>query len=383
MIKKILSILMAVIMAFSVAQIAFAAEKFYNEEYGYWYYKENGFIYVINEERGYLIIDDYIGTGDTIYIPKTLGGYSLSVWEINAWLFSETNASAFSVDDDNEYFSVKDGVLFSKDGTFLVAYPNGKAGDSYDIPEGVEELGDGCFYYSSLKEVTLPSTLQNIGYDVFGKSFGDFYEEEDNMRYIRKIFIGGYSYFSVVSTVRDGTETIWANALDDVNCVIIPDSVTNIGEQKFFEGCLCGSEGSYAQKYAEEHDIKFIVLGEGHTHSYFVQYRGFPTCVSGDEAVFICPCGKEYTVELEANPNEHDLGMGEYEYCRNCGKPADECYTDDEECSCKCHGIIMRNYSFSFDSIFDFISDLFFRLKLIFWHLTGTHQYCECGIRHY
>ena len=43
MIKKILSILMAVIMIFGVAQIAFADEKVFDENFGAWLYKENGF----------------------------------------------------------------------------------------------------------------------------------------------------------------------------------------------------------------------------------------------------------------------------------------------------------------------------------------------------
>ena len=46
---------------------------------------------------------------------------------------------------------------------------------------------------------------------------------------------------------------------DNLLCVIIPDSVTSIGEDLFFNCektpyCVV-SEGSYAQKYCKEHEI--------------------------------------------------------------------------------------------------------------------------------
>ena len=384
MIKKFLSILMAVIMTFSVAQIAFAAGgAVYDEETGL--YTENGFVYWVydDEDFGGVYIIDYVGTDDTIYIPKTLGGDELVYWDIESSLFSATDASAFSVDADNENFSVKDGVLFSKDGTVLLAYPNGKAGDSYDIPEGVEELGYECFFYSSLKEVTFPSTLEYVCSRAFGDSFDDFFAETDGLIYSGNTLINYSSYhIPDVITVKDGTEKIEEYALPYSGCIVIPDSVTEIGEQDF-DDYLCGSEGSAAQKFAEENNIEFIVLGEGHVHNYFLDYSASTeaTCVSTGKGVFICPCGEKYEVELEIDPYAHV-----YEYddiCIYCGKSYWEDDEDDGcDCDCKCHSL-ENSYAPSFDGIFSFLSDLFFRLKLVFWHFTGTHQYCECGRRHY
>ncbi len=385
MIKKILSILMAVIMIFGVAQIAFAADgAVYDEKTGC--YIENGFVYWVDDDEdfGGVYVDEYIGTDDVIYIPKTLGGYELSYWDIDAWIFENSNASAFSVDADNEYFSVKDGVLFSKDGTELIAYPNGKAGDSYDIPEGVEKLDEECFYYSSLKEVTLPSTLQFIDSGAFGKSFNDFLAKTDGLLYKDNVLMwNAYSLDIDLRTVKDGTVKIAEGALPYFGCIVVPDSVTEIGEQNFW-GYLCGSEGSCAQKFAEENGIDFILMGEGHVHNYFYDYNAStdPTCVSGGEAVFVCPCGKTYKTGLDKAPYAHEYD--DDDFCIYCGDYLWDFDDDEDECSCdcRCHSI-EHSYDPSFDGIFSFLSDLFFRLKIVFWHLTGTHQYCECGCRHY
>ena len=391
MIKKILSILIAVIMAFSVAQVAFAAEKFYDDEYECWLYKENGFIYELNEEEDYLWIKEYVGTGDTICIPKTLGGMSVNYWNIDAYMFADSNASAFSVDEDNESFSVKDGVLFSKDGTELIAYPNGKAGDSYDIPEGVEKLGWECFSYSSLKAVTFPSTLTYVDPYAFGESFDEFFEKTDGMIYVGSTLVG-YSDENIPNMVfvKDGTEKILSipdnkYSMGLMNVIVIPDSV------KYIEDCcerygfyMCGSKGSAAEKFAEENDIDFIVLGEGHTHIYFYDSSAStpPTCVSDGEAVFACPCGEKYSVTAEKFADAHDFD--DDDLCIYCGISWLEYWHGGEAfitCDCRCHRT--GGYHLDTSSFFGFFADLFFRIKLIIWHLTGTHQYCECGCRHY
>ena len=65
-----------------------------------------------------------------------------------------------------------------------------------------------------------------------------------------------YNHIPDTITVKDGTQRINDYSLPD-GCIIIPDSVTEIGEQSF-SGYFCGSEGSAAQKFAEENDIDFI-----------------------------------------------------------------------------------------------------------------------------
>ena len=73
------------------------------------------------------------------------------------------NLATISVDTASTAFVSVDGVLFSKDQTALVAFPNGRAG-TYSIPDGVTTLGDYAFYFcSGLTGATIPNSVTNIG----------------------------------------------------------------------------------------------------------------------------------------------------------------------------------------------------------------------------
>ena len=137
-----------------------------------------------------------------------------------------------------------------------------------------------------------------------------------------------------------------------------------------------------AQKYAEENDIDFMIMGEGHEHAYIRTVALEPTCVSEGRADYMCPCGDvKYSCAIEADTeNGHNFVINREgrRICEYCG------VADENYCNCKCHSLFDEDGDSSKDdSFFSFLSELFFRLKLVIWHLTGTHQYCECGRRHY
>lgn len=77
--------------------------------------------------------------------------------------------TGFSVAEDNQNYVSLHGVLFSKDMTSLLTYPNGKTDTSYVVPEGVTTLADDGVLYHGLEhglyltDITLPSTLTYIG----------------------------------------------------------------------------------------------------------------------------------------------------------------------------------------------------------------------------
>jgi hypothetical protein len=68
----------------------------------------------------------------------------------------------------NPNYQSIDGVLFSKDGKTLIAYPAGKSGSAYVIPSSVTSIGyeafKGC---TSLTSVTIPSSVTNVSYGAF------------------------------------------------------------------------------------------------------------------------------------------------------------------------------------------------------------------------
>ena len=69
-----------------------------------------------------------------------------------------------NVDFENAFFTSEDGVLFSKDKTVLIKYPEGKTDESYTIPDGVKKVGDYAFCRNkNLCKVKIPNSVTEIG----------------------------------------------------------------------------------------------------------------------------------------------------------------------------------------------------------------------------
>jgi len=79
--------------------------------------------------------------------------------------FKNNPLSSISVVENSNY-SVRDGVLFNKDGKTLIIYPPSK-GNKYTIPEGVVSISEGAFSGAGLTSITIPSSITKIGYKAF------------------------------------------------------------------------------------------------------------------------------------------------------------------------------------------------------------------------
>ncbi len=128
-----------------------------------------------------------------------------------------------TVDENNPNYCSADGVLFTKDKTELHTYPAGKTASSYTIPDSVMSIGTFAFdWCTSLTSVTIPDSVTSIG---------------------------AYAFH-------------FCNSLTSIT---IPSSVTSMGLY-IFDGCsnltIYGYTGSYAETYAEENGIPFVVLDE-------------------------------------------------------------------------------------------------------------------------
>ena len=117
---------------------------------------------------------------NTITIPK-------NVKSIGGRAFSSTGVKKFQVDSENKYFTARQGVLFNKDKTILVAYPVCNGMKSYTIPSTVEHISGGAFDCGSgaaslidgckLRKIVIPYSVETVDEYVFVGIDGEIYFE--------------------------------------------------------------------------------------------------------------------------------------------------------------------------------------------------------------
>lgn len=78
---------------------------------------------------------------ETIYIPASVEEFG---GEVNPFLYC-TSLKEIVVDENSAFFQMVDGVLYSKDGKTLIAYPADKNDSTYMIPKEVEKIYSGAF----------------------------------------------------------------------------------------------------------------------------------------------------------------------------------------------------------------------------------------------
>ena len=81
--------------------------------------------------------------------------------------FNDCIIDAYEVPEDHPLYQAIDGVLFSKDGKTLLAYPGGRMDEHYDVPAGVEHIWPYAFGTDYLKTISLPIGLKTIGNGAF------------------------------------------------------------------------------------------------------------------------------------------------------------------------------------------------------------------------
>lgn len=97
----------------------------------------------------------------TITLPK-----NLKTMETNA-VVGCSSLKSFKISSKNKKFSVKDGVLFNKNQTTLIRYPEGKKDAAYTVPDSVKTIEEYSFKWCRAKTVNINENIEDIGSGAF------------------------------------------------------------------------------------------------------------------------------------------------------------------------------------------------------------------------
>ena len=171
--------------------------------------------------------DGLVRLGDNVFIGCSLTGLRLpaSLREISAYGFSHTSLPGFAVDALNLDFEMRDGVLYSQDGTRLIFCPGGISG-TYAIPEGVTSVGHMAFHgCAGITGISVPASVATIGNGAF-----------EGCPDLERIDVSSDNlvYASIDGMLVDSTKTRLIGIPDGLTGVLaIPDGITDVAYGAF------------------------------------------------------------------------------------------------------------------------------------------------------
>jgi hypothetical protein len=183
---------------------------------------------------------------------------SSSVISIGEDVFLDCYSLAtINVDSGNSVYSSESGILYNKNKTLLILYPQGRTVSSFTIPNSVTSIGESAFdYCTSLSSVTIPNSVTSIGSLAFGSCTSLTSITIPNS--VTNIGVGAFWGCTKLSSInvdsgnnaytsengilynKNKTALIQYPYGKTVTSFTIPSGVTNIGEGAFWGCSLIG-----------------------------------------------------------------------------------------------------------------------------------------------
>ncbi len=187
-----------------------------------------------------VIIPDSITTiGGFAFAESTLNSIDIpdSVTNINELAFQTSKLlTNISVTDNNSQYSSNEGILYSKDESIIIKYPEGRKGYTYTLPNNVTKIGDYAFsMVKNLKEVTIDDFVTTIGTYAFYNA-----QNLNNLIIPNSVTeIGDHAFYDI-STLTNITLSNQITSIEEsllaqtsITSITIPNGVTSIGKEAF------------------------------------------------------------------------------------------------------------------------------------------------------
>ena len=212
-----------------------------------------------------------------------------SVEKIGVNPFDECiNLLNIEISDNHPILAFIDNALFYKPEKKIVSYLSTSKKNKYEIPEGIESIGDLAFSWcTNLTEIKIPDSVQSIGNSAFlGCTNLTEIEIPDS---VQSIGYCGFLWCENMKkiTIPDGLQSIGDHAFDgcsNLTEITIPDNVKSLGDSAFykcknltkikisssvnfigkdaFKDCdnitVTVEKGSFAEKYCQENNINYM-----------------------------------------------------------------------------------------------------------------------------
>ncbi len=220
-----------------------------------------------------------------------------SVTEIGTWSIDVSDINEFQVESGNPSFKLIDGVLFSADGTTLIAYPCGKEEvAAYTVPDGTKTISNGAFIGCKIKELTFSDSVINVGTWMFGSNstieavhFGTGIQSIGQGVFSGTASLKTVTFPEKVSDLSIGSQAFQGTGITELT---LPSGVKEVGTQAF-KNCkslktlnFLGSSAGLtmgAQTFQNNTSLKSVILPEGISG---IATQGFATCPSLTEVSF-------------------------------------------------------------------------------------------------